>query len=87
MHLKRRLLAKCVTFHHFSEEDGALSSSSTNSYDLSEQHAIKGKRRVEGRQKYALSYYKKNHKKRRNTMADVAICFGLFHFFEVALIT
>lgn len=71
-----------------------LSSFNTNSYDLTEQWAVKSKRRSEGIQKYAVSYCKKKQKnqnqkkqKEKNTMADVTICFGLFHFFEVALIT
>lgn len=66
------------------EKTGVLSSISTNSYDLAEQCVIKSKRRSEGRQKCALSYCKKQNK---NTVADATICFGLFHFFEVALIT
>lgn len=69
---------------------GVLSSFNTNSYDMTEQCAIKCEKSSEGRQKYAVELLlkKKNkHKTRRNTMADVTICFGLFHFFEIALIT
>lgn len=63
---------------------GVLSSFNTNSYDLAEQCAIKSKRRSEGRQKCAASYSKN---KIENTIAAATICFGLFHFFEVALVT
>lgn len=44
---------------------GVLSSFNTNTYDLTEQCAIKSKRRSKGRQKYIVSYCKKKKKSQR----------------------